>query len=83
MLLPKDVADAARVLTESRNYDPLSVAIPFLTGTSALIKLGARIHPTSDFSTPPNIYLVVVARTDSAKSGQQRGTDTRSLSNVS
>ena len=69
MLLPKDVADAAKVLTESLNYDPLSVAMPFLTGMSALIKLGTRVHPTPDFSTPPNIYLVVVALTGSAKSG--------------
>ena len=69
MLLPKDVADAATVLTESLNYDPLSVAMPFLTGISALVKLGTRIKPTPNFSTPPNIYLVVVAPTGSAKSG--------------
>ena len=69
MLLPKDVADAATVLTESLNYDPLSVAMPFLTGISALVKLGTRIKPTPNFSTPPNIYLVVMAPTGSAKSG--------------
>ena len=69
MLLPKDVADAATVLTESLNYDPLSVAMPFLTGISALVKLGTRVKPTPNFSTPPNIYLVVVAPTGSAKSG--------------
>ena len=33
------------------------------------MKLGTRIKPTPNFSTPPNIYLVVVALTGSAKSG--------------
>lgn len=67
LLLPKDVAKAATVLTESLNFDPLSITMPYLTGISSLVKLGTRIHPTPNFSTPPNLYLVVVAPTGSAK----------------
>ena len=67
LLLPQDVADAATVLTESLNFDPLSIAMPYLAGISSLVKLGTRVHPTPNFSTPPNLYLVVVAPTGSAK----------------
>lgn len=67
LLLPRDVAEAATVLTESLNFDPLSIAMPYLAGISSLVKLGTRIHPTPNFSTPPNLYLVLVALTGSAK----------------
>ena len=67
LLLPQEVADAATVLTESLNFDPLSIAMPYLAGVSSLVKLGTRVHPTPNFSTPPNLYLVVVAPTGSAK----------------
>ena len=67
LLLPRDVAEAATVLTESLNFDPLSIAMPYLAGISSLVKLGTRVHPTPNFSTPPNLYLVVVAPTGSAK----------------
>ena len=67
LLLPPDVADAATVLTESLNFDPLSIAMPYLAGISSLVKLGTRVHPTPNFSTPPNLYLVIVAPTGSAK----------------
>ena len=66
LLLPRDVAEAATVLTESLNFDPLSIAMPYLAGISSLVKLGTRVHPTPNFSTPPNLYLVVVAPTGSA-----------------
>ena len=67
LLLPRDVAEAATVLTESLNFDPLSIAMPYLAGISSLVKLGTRVHPTPNFSTPPNLYLMVVAPTGSAK----------------
>ena len=67
MLVPKDVAEALEVLTEPLNLDPLSVAMPYLAGLSALIKLGTRIYSAPNYSKPPNLYLILLALTGSAK----------------
>ena len=44
MLVPKDVAESLEVLTEPLNLDQLSIAMPYLAGLNALIKLGTRIY---------------------------------------
>ena len=41
--------------------------MPYLAGISSMVKLGTRIYSAPNYSTPPNLYLVIVAPTGSAK----------------
>jgi hypothetical protein len=75
-LFPPDIARALQIRHRWLPYDDRSIAVPFLTGVSGLLKLGTRVcgNPASNFSVPVNLYAATVAESGRKKSPLATGT---------
>lgn len=73
-LFPAIVANALKTRTRYLPSDPVSIAIPYLTGQSSLLKLGTRLLAVSvsGMEVPLNLFSVLVAQSGGKKSPLKR-----------
>ena len=73
-LFPAIIANALKTRTRYLPSDPVSIAIPYLTGQSSLLKLGTRLLAVSvsGIEVPLNLFSVLVAQSGGKKSPLKR-----------
>jgi hypothetical protein len=62
-IFPKQIADALIALSEHLPYDPISVAVTFLTALAGMLRLGTFVegNAATSYKVPINFYTAIVA----------------------
>lgn len=62
-IFPKQIADALVALSEHLPYDPISIAVTFLTALAGMLRLGTLVegNAATGFRVPINFYTAIVA----------------------
>jgi hypothetical protein len=62
-IFPKQIADALVALSEHLPYDPISIAVTFLTALAGMLRLGTFVegNAATSYKVPINFYTAIVA----------------------
>lgn len=62
-MFPKQIADALVALSEHLPYDPISIAVTFLTALAGMLRLGTFVegNAATSYKVPINFYTAIVA----------------------
>jgi hypothetical protein len=62
-IFPKQIADALVALSEHLPYDPISIAVTFLTVLAGMLRLGTFVegNAATSYKVPINFYTAIVA----------------------
>jgi hypothetical protein len=62
-IFPKLIADALLALSEHLPYDPISIAVTFLTALAGMLRLGTFVegNAATSYKVPINFYTAIVA----------------------
>jgi len=72
--LPQKLANALHIIMEPLPYDARTVLVTFLTGVASMLRLGTKVtgNELSQFTTPINLYTILVAKSGRKKTPLQR-----------